>query len=115
MATANPAMNPAVYLRAGHADTATNVMTLQGCMLKTGILVALLLVAGVFTFKQFLAGIAGDAGAIQLAYGLGIGGAIGGLITALITTFVPKVSPFTAPIYAVCEGLLLGMISGIFE
>ncbi|HYV35382.1 MAG TPA: Bax inhibitor-1/YccA family protein [Gemmataceae bacterium] len=115
MATANPAMNEAVYMRAGRADLANNVMTLQGCMLKTGILVALLLVAGAFTFTQFQAGLQGAAGAIELAYGLGVAGAIGGLITALITIFVPKASPFTAPVYAACEGLLLGMISGIFE
>jgi uncharacterized YccA/Bax inhibitor family protein len=90
-------------------------MTLQGSVLKTSVLVALLLVTGAYTFTQFNAGVDGVAGALELAYGLGIAGVIGGLITALITIFVPRVSPFTAPLYAACEGLFLGMISGVFN
>jgi len=109
MATANPAMNEAVYRRVGHADTLTSVMTLQGSVVKTAILVLILLVTAAYTWSQAAAGNA------PLAYGLLICGVIGGFITALVTIFIPKVSPFTAPIYAALEGLVLGAISAVFE
>jgi len=42
-------------------------------------------------------------------------GAIAGFLTALITIFNKKVSPVTAPIYAVCQGIMLGGVSSLFE
>jgi uncharacterized YccA/Bax inhibitor family protein len=105
MATANPAMNEAVYQRAGRADSMTGVMTLQGTVLKTAVLVAILLAAAGYTWTQTA------AGNMELAYGLLAIGGIGGFIMAMVTIFIPKVSPFTAPIYAGLEGLLLGAIS----
>lgn len=108
MATANPAMTEAAYLRAGRADTAENVMTLQGSVLKTAILMLILLGTGVFTWNQ-------AAAQSSLAQGLMIGGLIGGLIMAMITIFRPQASPFTAPLYAACEGLAMGGISAAYE
>jgi uncharacterized YccA/Bax inhibitor family protein len=105
MATANPAMNEAVYQRAGRAESMTGVMTLQGTVLKTAVLVAILLAAAGYTWTQT------QAGAVELAYGLLAVGGIGGFIMAMVTIFFPKASPFTAPIYAGLEGLLLGGIS----
>ncbi|MBF0123207.1 MAG: Bax inhibitor-1/YccA family protein, partial [Candidatus Omnitrophica bacterium] len=40
---------------------------------------------------------------------------IGGIIFALITIFKKEWSMYTAPVYAVCEGLVLGGLSAIFE
>jgi uncharacterized YccA/Bax inhibitor family protein len=102
-------MNEAVYQRAGRSDTLANVMTLQGTVLKTAILVVILLTAGAFSWSKALGK---DP---TLAYGLLIGGAIGGFVVALVTVFVPKISPFTAPIYAALQGLFLGAISALFE
>jgi len=109
MATANPAMNVAVYDRAGLAESTASVMTLQGTVMKTAILLGLLVVAAGYTWGQIF------AGNTSLAYGLLIGGSIGGLVMALITIFVPKASPVTAPIYAIAQGLFLGGISAVFE
>jgi uncharacterized YccA/Bax inhibitor family protein len=109
MATANPAMNPAVYLRAGHAYSAMSVMTLQGTAIKTALLMAILLVTAAYTWSQSV------AGSNTLTYGLLIAGALGGFITALLTVFIPRVSPFTAPIYAALQGLVLGAVSAAFE
>lgn len=109
MATANPAMNEAVYRRAGRANTPTQVMTLQGSVVKTAILMVILLVTASYTWSQ------AAAGDTTVAYGLLIAGLIGGFITALVTIFIPKVSPYTAPIYAALEGLVLGAISAVFE
>jgi uncharacterized YccA/Bax inhibitor family protein len=109
MATANPAMNEAVYLRAGRAYTSTNVMTLQGAAVKTALLLVILLVTASYTWSQAV------AGPNQMTYGLLMAGGIGGFITALVTIFAPRVSPFTAPLYAALEGLLLGALSAAFN
>lgn len=109
MATANPAMNEAVYQRAGRADTWTTVMTLQGTVIKTALLMMILLVTATYTWSQ------AAAGSTTLSYGLLIAGSIGGFLTALVTVFFPKASPVTAPIYAALEGLVLGAVSAVFE
>jgi uncharacterized YccA/Bax inhibitor family protein len=109
MASANPAMNEAIYQRAGYAESPTNSMTLQGTVLKTALLVGLLVIAAGFTWQQVL------SGAGNVAYGLLAVGGLGGFITAMVTIFYPRASPFTAPLYAVLEGLVLGAISAVFE
>jgi uncharacterized YccA/Bax inhibitor family protein len=109
MATANPAMNEAVYRRAGRADTYGTVMTLEGTVAKTAILVVLLLVTATFTWSRTM------SGDVRVTYGLLIGGSLGGFIAALVTIFAPRLSPFTAPIYSALEGLILGAISAVFE
>ena len=109
MATANPAMNEAIYRRAGPAAMPTEAMTIQGSVLKTAILVVILLATAAFTWAQAV------AGATTISYGLLIAGSIGGFIVALVTIFNPKASPFTAPLYAALEGLVLGAISAVFE
>jgi uncharacterized YccA/Bax inhibitor family protein len=110
MATGNPAMNEAVYQRAVRADTSSAVMTIQGTVLKTTILMAILLATAAYTWS-----LAAAEENMPVAYGLMIAGAIGGFIVALVTIFIPKVSPFTSPIYAALEGLFLGAISAVFE
>lgn len=109
MATANPAMNEAVYRRAVRSDTFSPVMTLQGAVVKTAVLLLILLGTATYTWSQ------SNTGNPQLTYGLLIGGLIGGFITALITIFMPRVSPYTAPLYAALEGLVLGAVSAVFE
>jgi uncharacterized YccA/Bax inhibitor family protein len=109
MATANPAMNEAVYRRAGLATTPAQAMTVQGTALKTAALLVILAVTAAYAWAQAV------AGPTTLTYGLLIAGSVGGLVTALVTVFVPKVSPFTAPVYAALEGLVLGAISAVFE
>jgi uncharacterized YccA/Bax inhibitor family protein len=113
MATANPAMNEAVYRGAGRAVTVETAMTIQGTVVKTGILLAILLATGVYAWQQTVA-VSLEANP-QIPVGLLIGGLIGGLVMALITIFSPRSSPITAPIYAACEGLVLGTISAIFN
>jgi uncharacterized YccA/Bax inhibitor family protein len=109
MASGNPAMNEGVYRRAERAETPAQVMTVQGTVLKTAILLVILLVAAGYTWSQTM------AGGSTLTYGLVLAGLIGGFIVALVTIFVPRLSPITAPIYAGLEGLLLGAISAAFE
>jgi uncharacterized YccA/Bax inhibitor family protein len=119
MATANPAMNEAVYRRAGHADSPAHAMTLNGTAMKSLALIAILLVTGSIAWEQtfrILAG-AGDGKLVvpPLTAGLLVLGFVGGLITAFITIFAPRTAPVTAPLYAALEGLVLGAVSALFE
>jgi uncharacterized YccA/Bax inhibitor family protein len=108
MATANPALNVDVYRRAALAPS-TGVMTLQGAVVKTLVLMAVLLATGVYAWTQALSGVP------QLGYGLMLAGLIGGAIVAFVTIFMPKISPVTAPLYAALQGLLMGGISAVYE
>jgi uncharacterized YccA/Bax inhibitor family protein len=109
MATANPAANVAVYDRAGFAASAANVMTLQGTIFKTSVLLAILVAGASVTWSRML------DGTPAMAYPWMLGGAIGGLIIAMVTTFKPTLAPITAPLYAACQGLLVGAISAAYN
>jgi uncharacterized YccA/Bax inhibitor family protein len=84
-------------------------MTMQGTVIKTGILLVILCATGGFTWSQAL------SENPTIGYGLTAIGGIGGFIIALVTIFFPKASPITAPLYAALEGVVLGGISAIFE
>ena len=104
----NPALSDATFGKEGAAIG--KVMTLQGTVNKTGILLALLVICAFYTWNIFFQ--TGNPAAVMP---LAIGGAIGGLIFALITIFKKTWAGITAPIYAGLEGLFLGGISAIFE
>lgn len=101
MRTANPALNAKTF---DVANTGAGVMTVQGTVSRTAMLLALLFASTMLTWKNP----EGSAGWIMI-------GAIAGFVTALITIFNKRASPVTAPIYAVCQGVMLGGISGLFE
>jgi uncharacterized YccA/Bax inhibitor family protein len=103
MRTANPALNAKTFDVAG---TGTGVMTIQGTVSRTAMLLALLFAATLLTWNPT---------APQDSTGWIMIGAIAGFVVALITIFNKKAAPVTAPIYALCEGALLGGISSIFE
>jgi uncharacterized YccA/Bax inhibitor family protein len=103
MRTANPALNAKTF---DVANEGAGVMTVQGTVSRTAMLLALLFAATLLTWKP---------SASQDSTGWIMIGGIAGFIVALITIFNKKASPVTAPIYAVCQGLLLGGISSLFE
>jgi uncharacterized YccA/Bax inhibitor family protein len=53
-------------------------------------------------------------GTPALKIGLIIGGLIGSLICGLALFFSQRLAPVLAPAYALCEGLLIGAISGMY-
>ncbi len=110
MRTANPALNTHTFDQLGWSGEPARVMTLQGTVNKTIVLLALLLVAAGWTWNLFLQ--SPSAAAIQPWL---IGGVIGGLIFAIITIVKKTWAPVTAPLYALAEGLVLGGLSGLFE
>lgn len=121
--TANPALNAKSF---GNFDLTRaaprNVMTLQGAVNKTTILLVLLIAAAALVWHRIAQAAVGlpdpqaALGAMASAAQPWLwGGLIVGLILALVTIFAPKVSPFTAPLYALAEGAFIGAISVVVD
>ncbi|HEX4070053.1 MAG TPA: Bax inhibitor-1/YccA family protein [Planctomycetaceae bacterium] len=108
MATANPAMNESVYQRAGFADASTSVMTLEGTVFKTAVLLVILMGGAICSWTPSIS-------TTPLSGGLMTIGFLGGFVMAMVTIFVPRISPYTSPVYAGLEGLALGGVSSLFE
>ncbi len=108
MRSSNPTLNDKSFQ--GIAIDGTARMTLDGTVNKTGILLVCAMATAFLTWRSFLS--TGEPGA---ASGFLVLGLIGGLIFAMVTIFKREWSPVTAPAYALCEGLVLGGISAIFE
>ncbi|MCF7886267.1 MAG: Bax inhibitor-1/YccA family protein [Candidatus Marinimicrobia bacterium] len=109
MRTGNPALNKKTFQNLGAAGRA-GTMTLDGTVNKSFLLLFLLLGSAGFVWNKFFT----NPEAANLTPFI-IGGLIGGLITAFITVFNKRYAKITAPIYALCEGLVLGGISAIYE
>jgi len=114
--SSNPIFGKNIF---NQAATGTNdgVMTINGTINKTGLMLLIVVFAATFTWRKFFGAI-DPANPGVLPSGIMVWtmvGAIGGFITAIITTFSPRRAAMTAPIYAVFEGLFLGAISALFE
>ena len=106
--TSNPVMKSGTFDDV-RALTGERGMTIDGTVNKTGLLLLCVAVPAMWTWTLVRTQNA------QLAMLLLLAGLIGGFIAALVTVFKKAWSPVTAPIYALCEGLVLGGISAIFE
>jgi len=111
MRTANPALNDKVFSRALPGN---GTMTLNGTVHKTFVLLALLMASGTWSWMQaFPQGWGADAPAQYPFWYFGV--LIGSFVAAMVTIFKKTWAPFTAPVYAVLEGLMLGVVSVMFE
>lgn len=86
------------------SDETVQAMTLEGVVNKTGVLILLFVVAGIFSWTH-----------PALQGPLILIGLVGGLIACLVGTFKPSTTPVTAPLYAALEGLCLGALSQMTE
>ena len=105
---ANPILNENTFMQNYGVYNLPDIMTKQGVTLKTAGLLALVTIAGAFSWMMVPA--MGASANLIL-----IGSIIIGLILGLIIPFKPTWSPFLAPIYAVVEGVFLGAVSCYFE
>ena len=114
--SSNPVFGKNIFNQSA-TGTVDGVMTVNGTINKTGLMLLIVIFAATFTWRKFFGAIDPSIpGAMPPGViGWMIGGAIGGFITAIITTFSPRRAAMTAPIYAVFEGLFLGAISAMFE
>ena len=118
--TSNPALKQSIFAEERAHDPADS-MTIQGTINKCFILLGLVLISASWIWQKFLpttfqleSGQAVSSIGAQAGPYI-IGGAILGLIFALVTIFNRPVARFTAPAYALCEGVVLGGISIIYE
>ncbi len=112
--SSNPVLKEKTFSRDYTAQS--DVMTVNGTVNKTALMLLLVIAGAVFTWNKFFEAVATnpEAGLAAVGPWLAIGG-IGGFITVLVTVFRPQSSGISAPIYAVFEGLFLGGISAVFE
>ncbi|TAL87060.1 MAG: Bax inhibitor-1/YccA family protein [Rhodanobacter sp.] len=113
MRSGNPTLNKNTFLDAASGAVVSHgddVMTINGTVNKTGLLLILALVGAMYSWSHYT----GPA-SLPALYPLLIGGALGGLVLALITVFKKTWSPYTAPMYALVEGVFIGGLSAIFE
>jgi uncharacterized YccA/Bax inhibitor family protein len=103
----NPALREDVFTVARPA-AGGGVMTVQGTVNKTALLLVLALATATGAW------VLGTAGGPGVA-GWAIGAALVGLGVAIATIVRPQWSPITAPIYALVEGVVLGVVSMWFE
>jgi uncharacterized YccA/Bax inhibitor family protein len=104
-AHADPAASEAPVIQQGVRE---ETMTIPGTINKTTILLAVLVVAGLWPWS--LARVDPAAALQWLWIGL-----IGGTVTAFIIIFKNDWAGPLAPLYAACEGLCLGALSSFFE
>jgi uncharacterized YccA/Bax inhibitor family protein len=115
MKTSNPALSDKTFqglssAQYGGAIDATQRMTLQGTVNKTGLLLILCMATAAWTYHMYM--VSQDPTA---AMPLMLIGVFGGFIVAMVTVFKKTWAPVTSPIYALLEGLFLGGVSALFE
>lgn len=106
MRSGNPVLTTDTFAQE-QIGTSDSVMTIQGTVNKTALILCITLATAFFVWSRSFAG-------LPITVYM-IGGAIGGLILALITTFKKTAAPITAPLYGAFEGLFLGGLSATYE
>jgi len=112
MKSANPVLTDNTFPGYGYINVnQTDVMTMQGVVVKTAILLLMTLLTAGWTWAQFYKS-GGNTASITPWM---MGGVFGGFILAMVTVFKPAWSAMTAPAYALLEGLFIGGLSAIME
>ncbi|MCQ2973568.1 MAG: Bax inhibitor-1/YccA family protein [Bacteroidales bacterium] len=106
--SSNPVFSEKMFENAVSDFAGNGVMTFQGTVTKSILLLLLVIVTGTISWKLAIVG-------NSIVGPLAIGGAIGALIMAIVCCFKPEKSYIFGPIYALCEGLMLGSISALFN
>lgn len=107
MRTANPALNDKTFFNYSYTP-GVDYMTIDGTVNRTAVLLLLAVITAALSWNLTLT----NPG---YAYAGLLVSAILGLIVAVITMFKHQWAYVTAPIYALLEGVVLGVISSIFE
>ena len=102
--SANPALRRKVFEGVLGTAGGEQVMTIDGTVNKTGLMLFILIAGATLTWSDPQA----TGGWIML-------GVFGGFITAMVTVFKMEWARYTAPLYALLEGFFIGGISSIFE
>jgi len=106
MRTSNPTLSANTFTQP--ANVGEQRMTIQGAVNKSFILLTLAMLSAFCVWNSC---VNNPANATPLVSG----GAIGGLVAALVTVFKKEWSAVTGSIYALCEGLVIGGASVLYE
>jgi len=112
--SSNPALSKNVFNAQSYSADYTETMTLNGTLNKSIVMLALVVVGALYTWKMFFGALSIEAGQSIVTPWM-IGGGIGGFVFSLITIFKKSWAYITAPIYAILEGVFLGALSAFFE
>ncbi len=108
--TSNPALSTKTFENFNtYSNQGEDVMTLQGTVNKTALLLALVMLPAFGVWNLFYSGSTG------LIFPLMIVGLIGALICSLILVFKKEWAPVLAPAYAILQGLFVGGISAVYN
>lgn len=114
MRSSNPALGDKTFTQhIGRSEITSDVMTIQGTVNKTGFLLLLVIASASWAWGQsFTMTLEGPKISIP---GYLWGAVIGAFIISLIIIFKKETAPYLAPVYALTEGVVLGLISAVFE
>jgi len=113
MRSSNPALSDKTFSKL-FAQPQEQKMTIQGTVNKSFMLIAIVVVAAMFSWMQaYPSGWSADA--VPTAPGWYIPVIIASLILSFVIIFKPKTAPLLAPVYAILQGLMLGAVSALFE
>ena len=108
MRTSNPTLSTDTF-KGLQGIAATDPMTVQGTVNKTGILLLCVMATAAWTWNRVSHG-----GVQDIAPAIMVGSLVG-FITALVTIYKQNWAPYTAPVYALMEGLVIGGLSSLLE
>ncbi len=107
--TSNPILNDDAFSDSYSFAADADAMSLNGTVLKTGLLLLLTAAAAVISWNLIWRM---NPAAV---YPLLLGGIVVGLIVSMIAFHRPTAAPIAGPIYALAEGLVLGALSSLIE
>jgi uncharacterized YccA/Bax inhibitor family protein len=96
--------NPLLKREESFGATAETTMSLNGTVNKTGILLLICMATAWYGWST-----------PELGGGLLIGALLAGFVLSLVAVFKPSTSPYVGPLYAAAEGLVLGVVSAMFN
>ena len=108
----NPALSDSRSAQYRGIGVSGDVMTMQGTVNKTGLLLLITMLTAGYVWKTFSAV---PEQSMATVSSLMMIGAIAGFVVAMVTVFKNSWSPVTAPLYAALEGLFLGGVSAVAE
>ena len=106
----NPALSDSTFDKSAYTDVPwwddqdSNLMTMEGTVEKTGILLILISTTAIAT-AMFM----------PEAILMSLIGGIAGFILAMVIIFSRSTSPVLISIYAICQGLALGGVTWLYE
>lgn len=107
--SSNPTLSDKIFDNAGTVGR-SEAMTIQGTVDKLFILTVLMFVAATYSWH-----LVSTPEMMGQAMGLLLGGALFAFVVGLVICFKMSWAPMLSPVYALCEGLMLGCISAVYE